>query len=74
MADPSEYEKDMPLVREHMRKFERAVANVRRSHTGRPLSEVRQVLLEEFKRESMVVSKEAAEMTARRIAGTWNPY
>lgn len=69
MVDPAEYDKDMPRVRENLEKFERAVANVRRSHAGCPLDEVRQALFREFRSEGLVVWNEVADDAARHIAG-----
>lgn len=69
MVDPAEYDRDMPLVQEHLEKFERAVANVRRSRDGHPLDKVRQALLKEFESEGLVVWKEVADDAARHIAG-----
>ncbi|MFE0733109.1 hypothetical protein ACFW2X_33745 [Streptomyces antibioticus] len=68
MVDPAEYDKDMPRVQEHLEKFERAVANVRRTHTGHPLDEVRQALLKAFESEGLTVWSEVADDAARRIA------
>ncbi len=69
MTDPVEYDKDMPRVEEHLEKFQRAVADVRRTHTGHPLNEVRKALLEAFESEGLTVWSEVADDAARRIAG-----
>ena len=37
MVDPAEYDKDIPRVQEHLRKFERAFGKVRGTHKGRPV-------------------------------------
>lgn len=68
MVDPAEYDKDIPRVQEHLRKFERAFGRVRRTHKGRPVDEIRQALLEEFEFEELTVWSEVADDAARRIA------
>lgn len=68
MIDPAEYDKDIPRVQEHLRKFERAFGRVRRTHKGRPVDEIRQALLEEFEFEELIVWSEVADDAARRIA------
>ncbi|MFD8981174.1 hypothetical protein [Streptomyces sp. NPDC059564] len=68
VVDPAEYDKDIPSVQEHLKRFERAVANVRRTHGGRSMEEIRQALLEEFDSMGLVVWSEVADDTARRIA------
>lgn len=69
MVDPAEYDKDMPRVQEHLKKFERAVANVRRTHSGRSVAEIRQALLEEFEVEGLTVWSEVADDAALQISG-----
>lgn len=69
MVDPAEYDRGMPRVQEHLEKFERAVSNVGRTHSGYPVDEVRQALSEEFESEGLVVWSEVADAAARRIVG-----
>ncbi|WP_338898135.1 hypothetical protein WBG99_23085 [Streptomyces sp. TG1A-60] len=68
MVDPAEYDKDIPRVQEHLRKFERAFGKVRGTHKGRPVDKIRQALLEEFGSEGLIVWSEVADDAARRIA------
>ncbi|WP_447007299.1 hypothetical protein ACRAKI_12885 [Saccharothrix isguenensis] len=68
MVDPAEYGKDMPGVQDYLEKFERAVANVRRAHSGRPVDKIRRALLEEFESEGLVVWSEVADDAAVQIS------
>lgn len=68
VVDPAEYDKDIPSVQERLKQFERAVANVRRTHGGRSMEDIRQALMEEFDSMGLVVWSEVADDTARRIA------
>ncbi|MFE3582662.1 hypothetical protein, partial [Streptomyces vinaceus] len=45
MADVSDYEKALPRVQEHVARYEKALAEIRTTHAGRPAPEVREALL-----------------------------
>lgn len=50
-ADPSEYEKAIPIVAAHLAKLERAVSRTRASHTGQPFEAAHQALTEALRDE-----------------------
>ncbi|MEU7569695.1 hypothetical protein AB0A99_27545 [Streptomyces fradiae] len=68
MVDPTEYDKDIPCVQEHLHKFQRAFGKVRATHRGRPVGEIRQALLKEFESEGLTVWSEVTVDAAHRIA------
>lgn len=68
MADPGGYDADMPIVEQHLEKYQRALASVRRTHRGRPVTEVREALAEAFEAEGIQVWDEVADDAARLIS------
>ncbi|MFI9644992.1 hypothetical protein ACIHAA_01645 [Streptomyces sp. NPDC052040] len=68
MVGPAEYDKDIPHMQEHLRKFERAFGKVRGTRKGRPVDEIRQALQEEFESEGLILWSEVADDAARRIS------
>ncbi len=69
MADPSEYDESMPRVQGDLEGFERAIASVRRTHSGFAIEEVRQALLVALDAEGLTVWNEVVDDAARHIAG-----
>ena len=59
----------MPKVREHVERYQRALAGVRMTHRGRPVDEVREALSEAFEAEGITIWEEVAEAAARLISG-----
>ncbi|MEU5811877.1 hypothetical protein [Streptomyces sp. NPDC047718] len=68
MADVSEYEKVMPRVQEHVARYEKALAEIRTTHAGRPTPEVREALLAAGERHGVHIANEVAQDAAERIA------
>ncbi|GLX23458.1 MULTISPECIES: hypothetical protein [Streptomyces] len=64
MADVSEYEKAMPRVQEHVAQYEKALAEIRTTHAGRPAPEAREALLAAGVRIASEVAQDAAERIA----------
>ncbi|MET9041123.1 hypothetical protein [Streptomyces mirabilis] len=68
-ADPSEYDKAMPIVTAHLAKIERAVDGTRASHAGRPFAAVHQALAEALQDEgAQRVVPQVVEELARQIS------
>ncbi|MFD6418116.1 hypothetical protein [Streptomyces sp. NPDC060194] len=68
MADVSEYEKAMPRVQEHAARYEKALAEIRTTHAGKPAPEVRKALLATGERHGVRIANEVAQDAAERIA------
>ena len=64
----SDYERAMPAVLEHVRRFERALGTVRRSHRGRPLDEVRRALVVAVEQEGLRAWDDVLTEAARVIS------
>lgn len=69
MAESGEYDEAMPRVQEHLEKYERALAEVRRTHRGRSVEEVREALSRAFEVEGIDVWTEVVNDAARLISG-----
>ncbi|MEY6565114.1 hypothetical protein AB8B12_09245 [Streptomyces sp. PGLac3x] len=68
-ADPSEYEKAIPIVAAHLAKIERAVSRTRASHTGQPFEAAHQTLTEALRDEGAErVVPQVVEELARQIS------
>lgn len=68
MADKADYESAAPAVREHVRKFQRALNAVRRTHRGRPVDEVRQALAIAVEQEGLRSASDVLTDAARLIS------
>ncbi|WP_157621471.1 hypothetical protein [Saccharothrix sp. NRRL B-16348] len=69
MADKAaDYERAASAVREHVRKFERALNAVRRTHRGRPVDEVRQALVIAVGQEGLRSADDVLTDAARLIS------
>ncbi|MFJ8826180.1 hypothetical protein ACIREE_30965 [Streptomyces sp. NPDC102467] len=67
--DPSEYDKSMPIVAEHLAKVERAVERTRATHGGRAYAEVHQALVVALQAEDVQrVVPQVVEEFARQIS------
>lgn len=68
MTDASEYDKAMPWLQEQVARYEKALAEVRVTHRGRPEPEVKAALLAAGERHGVRIANEVAQDTAGRIA------
>lgn len=68
MADTSEYENAMPWVQEQVTRYEKALAEIRVTHAGRSVSEVKAALLAAGERHGVRIANEVAQDAAERIA------
>ncbi|MEU8735667.1 hypothetical protein AB0C68_40810 [Streptomyces tendae] len=68
MADASDYEKAVPWLREQVRRYEKALAEIRATHAGRPALEVKAALLAAGERHGLQIANEVAQDAAERIA------
>ncbi|MFC9187469.1 hypothetical protein [Streptomyces cyaneofuscatus] len=68
-ADPSEYDKAMPIVAAHLAKIERAVVRARASYAGKPFAAIHQALAEALQDEGAHrVVPQVVEELARQIS------
>ncbi|MFB8415286.1 hypothetical protein ACFC63_07185 [Streptomyces albidoflavus] len=68
-ADPSEYDKAIPIVAAHLAKIDRAVSRTRASHTGQPFEATHQALTEALRDEGAErVAPQVVEELARQIS------
>lgn len=68
MADASDYERAVPWLREQVRRYEKALTEVRATHAGRPAPEVKKALLAAGERNGVRIAYEVAQDAAERIA------
>jgi plasmid stability protein len=68
MAEKSRYDEAMPHVEQHLHRYERALAIVRKSHRGRSMEEVREALLQACALEGVSITDEAADDAAYLIS------
>lgn len=68
MADASDYEKAAPWLQEQVARYEKALAEVRATHGGRPAPEVKAALLAAGERHGIRIANEVAQDAAGRIS------